>query len=71
MSKHTALFALLLACLFVTSGHAQSTSNGEPAVPKNLAPHAAPTQPLPFSHKTHVASGLVCKPATAIRILAH
>ena len=56
-----ALFALLLACLFVVPGCAQSNSNGEPAVPENLAPHIAPTQPLPFSHKTHVASGLVCQ----------
>jgi hypothetical protein len=29
-------------------------------VPDNIAPHAAPTQPLPYSHKTHIALGLAC-----------
>jgi len=29
-------------------------------VPDNLADHAAPTQPLPYSHKTHVSRGLRC-----------
>ena len=56
-----ALSTVLLAFVFATSGSAQTTSNGEPAVPENLAPHTAPTQPLPFSHKTHVALGLVCQ----------
>jgi c(7)-type cytochrome triheme protein len=39
----------------------QSSSLAVQAVPDNIAPHAAPTQPLPFSHKTHVASGLPCQ----------
>ncbi|MCH8071932.1 MAG: cytochrome c3 family protein [Proteobacteria bacterium] len=56
-----ALFALLLACLFVVPGRAQSNSNGESAVPENLAPHAAPAQPLPFSHKTHMLLELECQ----------
>jgi hypothetical protein len=30
-------------------------------VPDNLAPHAAPEQPLPYSHKTHLALGLQCQ----------
>jgi hypothetical protein len=31
-----------------------------PAVRENPAPHPAPEQPLPFSHKTHVSMGLQC-----------
>ncbi len=31
------------------------------AVPANIAPHPAPEQPLPFSHKTHVSRGLRCQ----------
>lgn len=30
-------------------------------MPDNLAPHAAPVQPLPFSHKAHAARGLQCR----------
>jgi hypothetical protein len=30
-------------------------------VPDNIADHAAPAQPLPFSHKTHVSRGLQCR----------
>lgn len=56
-----ALSTVLLAFVFVTSGSAQSNSNSELAVPENLAPHTAPTQPLPFSHKTHGALGFVCQ----------
>ena len=29
-------------------------------VQANLAPHPAPEQPLPYSHKTHVGMGLAC-----------
>ncbi|MCH7510514.1 MAG: cytochrome c3 family protein [Proteobacteria bacterium] len=32
-----------------------------PAVPDNIAPHPAPAQPLPFSHKTHLAIGPTCQ----------
>jgi len=56
-----------------------------PSVPDNIAPHPAPAQPLPFSHKTHLASGLSCRnchvnpepgvkmtfPATAICMTCH
>ena len=52
----------LLACLLITPGAAQQFNAAErPAVPNNVAPHTAPTQPLPFSHKTHVALGLDCQ----------
>jgi hypothetical protein len=30
-------------------------------VPENISEHAAPAQPLPFSHKTHVTRGLQCR----------
>ncbi len=30
-------------------------------IPDNVAPHAAPVQPLPYSHKTHLALGLSCQ----------
>jgi len=46
--------ALLIVFLF-------STASAESDVPENLAPHAAPVQPLPFSHKTHAPIGLVCE----------
>lgn len=56
------LSALLLVFPLVAPGDAQLTlSDGGPAVPENLAPHVAPAQPLPFSHKTHVALGLECQ----------
>lgn len=29
-------------------------------VPANLAPHVAPEQPVPYSHKAHLALGLTC-----------
>jgi Cytochrome c7 and related cytochrome c len=46
---------LLLAC----GAPAQQTAKQE--VPNNLADHAAPVQPLPFSHKKHVGAGLQCR----------
>jgi Cytochrome c7 and related cytochrome c/Class III cytochrome C family len=30
-------------------------------VPENLAEHLPPVQPIPYSHKTHLALGLECK----------
>jgi Cytochrome c7 and related cytochrome c/Class III cytochrome C family len=30
-------------------------------VPDNISEHAAPRQPLPFSHKAHIAQGLQCR----------
>ncbi|HUA19813.1 MAG TPA: cytochrome c3 family protein [Bryobacteraceae bacterium] len=46
--------------LFLASGAlAQPAAKQE--VPDNLAGHAAPAQPLPFSHKIHVGRGLQCR----------
>ena len=53
------LCALLLACLIAVPTTAQQFAAG--AVPDNIAPHPAPVQPLPYSHKTHLASGLICQ----------
>jgi len=53
---------ILLACLLTSQSTAQqSDANGRPAVPDNIVSYAAPVQPLPYSHKTHVALGLVCQ----------
>lgn len=53
---------LLFAFLFVTLGAVQqSAADDVPRVPENVAPHAPPDQPLPYSHKTHVALGLQCE----------
>ena len=38
-----------------------SAQNAKQQVPDNVAPHPAPAQPLPYSHKTHLALGLMCK----------
>jgi hypothetical protein len=40
---------------------AQQEPVAKQEVPDNIAPHAAPAQPLPYSHKTHVALGLECR----------
>ena len=33
----------------------------KPMVPDNPSPHPAPEQPIPYSHKQHLALGLACK----------
>ncbi len=58
----TTLRTLLLVFLFVALNTAQqSTADEGPTVPENVAPHSPPAQPLPFSHKAHVATGLECQ----------
>lgn len=54
--------------LFLFAGFplcAQPASAGASAakleVPENISGHAAPLQPLPFSHRTHVSRGLQCR----------
>src|SRR6266852_5789550 len=51
--------AILLVSL-AFSAAAQQAPVAKQEVPDNIAPHAAPAQPLPYSHKTHVALGLEC-----------
>jgi hypothetical protein len=50
------LCAVSLAVPQVMSSQAART-----IVPDNLSLHPAPAQPLPYSHKKHLARGLVCK----------
>ena len=58
--QQSMLCPLLFAVMTVTPASAEQSSSTVPAVPDNIAAHPAPVQPLPFSHKTHLASGLVC-----------
>lgn len=54
----TLLFAIWLVALGAVQ---QSAADEVPMVPENVAPHAPPDQPLPFSHKMHVALELQCQ----------
>lgn len=58
--RTSVLITLLLALLFVVPGTAQQPDPA-PAVKNNIVARAAPTQPLPFSHKNHINLGLVCQ----------
>jgi hypothetical protein len=69
---NSALAAVLSASLILFFGFAlraqqAGAANGGNAaaqqlqVRENVAPHPAPEQPLPFSHKTHVSRGLQCR----------
>jgi len=51
-----------LAVFFsMASGIRAQQLAGAREVPDNVAPHPAPEQPVPFSHKAHVALGLGCE----------
>jgi ABC-type nitrate/sulfonate/bicarbonate transport system substrate-binding protein len=56
-------FAAAAAFLLLAGGAAQAqpAASGPSGVQENLAPHPAPAQPLPFSHKTHVGMALPCQ----------
>jgi hypothetical protein len=45
----------------VVARQGTQTSAGKQEVPPNTAQLAPPAQPLPYSHKTHVALGLQCQ----------
>lgn len=51
------LFLLTLAVMAAAPRAAEEKHS----VPANVAAAPAPVQPLPFSHKTHVAAGLACQ----------
>ncbi len=57
MIRPVGLTALLL--LAFCAGGQQPAAKQE--VPDNLAAHPAPQQPIPFSHKAHIAMGLYCQ----------
>jgi hypothetical protein len=64
MKKPFEIFALMAAAvvlLAIGGARAQPSARPEPAVQSNIAPHPAPEQPLPYSHKTHVGIGLPCQ----------
>ena len=50
---------LLLAASGARAQQAPQTAKQE--VLDNLGPHPAPVQPIPYSHKTHLALGLQCQ----------
>jgi Cytochrome c7 and related cytochrome c len=56
------VLALLLGLVFCASGKATGQSTSEKQmVPDNPSVHPPPVQPIPYSHKTHLALGLQCK----------
>jgi ABC-type nitrate/sulfonate/bicarbonate transport system substrate-binding protein len=56
-----ALLSLAGTLLGIPPAHAQESATSGGAVPANIAPHPAPEQPLPYSHKTHLRLGLICQ----------
>jgi hypothetical protein len=61
-----ALAAVSLAAPFVLASKVRAqqpmgTQAVKQEVPGNLAEHLPPVQPIPYSHKTHLALGLDCK----------
>ena len=64
MKRRLDVFAMIAAAfvlLAVDAVQAQQPAPAMPAVQGNPAPHPAPEQPLPYSHKTHVGLGLACR----------
>jgi hypothetical protein len=53
--------ALLFLTLNVNAQQSASIPGSRQDVPDNLAEHAPPVQPIPYSHKTHLALGLECQ----------
>jgi hypothetical protein len=55
---------IVLAMIVVIGVEARAQQTPPPAkqeVRDNIAPHPAPEQPLPYSHKTHLAMGIKCQ----------
>jgi Cytochrome c7 and related cytochrome c len=44
-----------------STAHAAQRAATKRMVPDNPSPHPAPAQPIPYSHKQHLAFGLQCK----------
>lgn len=63
MKRFCFMLALIAAmALRSAAGAEQPQPQALPAmVRENLAPHPAPVQPLPYSHRTHVGMGLPCR----------
>jgi hypothetical protein len=60
-SKTTGMVVQALAVLLCLGGLSWGQQAVKPMVPDNPSPHPAPEQPLPYSHKQHLAFGLECK----------
>jgi len=56
-----AIIALLLIASRAPAQQTAPAAAAKQLVPTNLGDHLAPAQPLPYSHKTHLAVGLQCK----------
>lgn len=56
-----ALAALLFFVTRTVAGQAAPSRAAKTMVPDNPSEHPAPEQPLPYSHKKHLAFGLECK----------
>jgi hypothetical protein len=52
---------LLFDATRISGQQAAETPAVKQTVPNNPAEHAAPAQPIPYSHKKHLAFGLECK----------
>jgi len=52
---------LALVLLLLFGSHPAAAQSAKQQVPDNPAPPSAPVQPIPFSHKTHLAMDLSCK----------
>lgn len=53
--------ALLFLALSTSARQTPATAYNKTDVPDNPSEHTAPVQPIPYSHKTHLAFGLECK----------
>lgn len=54
------LLAMTAPLWTVRAGQSAMPAGLQQDVPGNPAPHDAPEQPIPYSHKTHLALGLQC-----------
>jgi Cytochrome c7 and related cytochrome c len=61
MLAAAAAVALLLIASRLPAQQTAAPPASKQLVPANLGEHPAPPQPLPYSHKTHLAVGLQCK----------
>ena len=61
MAASQAPAMLLFAAAHLSARQAAAPNAAAQMVPANPALHAAPTQPIPYSHKQHLALGLSCK----------
>jgi hypothetical protein len=55
------LAALLLIAAGLMAQQTTESQAAKPMVPDNPSEHVPPAQPIPYSHKTHLAAGLECK----------